>query len=72
MNKYLVAIADYMQIGENTFQMNGIHTKVVSAQKPKEVFELFDSVKPYKTVLAISLLEEECGLNQEEIVDEKE
>ena len=59
MNKYLVAIADYMQIGEDTFQMNGIHTEVVSAQTPKEAFELCDSVNPYKTVLAVSFLEEE-------------
>ena len=57
MNKYLIAIADYMQIGEDTFQMNGIHTEVVSAQTPKEAFEL--SVKAHKTVLAVSFLEEE-------------
>lgn len=58
MNKYLIAIADYMQIGEDTFQMNGIHTEVVSAQNPKEALEPFKAFKPYKTVLAISLLEE--------------
>ena len=59
MNKYLIAVADYMQIGENTFQMSGIHTEVVSAQKPKEALELFEAFKPYKTVLAVSFLEEE-------------
>ena len=59
MNKYLVAIADYMQVGENAFRMNGIHTEVVSAQNPKEALELFEAFKPHKTVLAVSFLEED-------------
>ena len=58
MNRYLIAVADYKQIGPSTFQMNGIHTEIVSAQNQREALEPFKSLKPYHTVLAVSLLEE--------------
>ena len=58
MNNYLITVADYAQVGENTFRMNGISTAVVSAPNQKEALEPFKAFKPYKAVLAISLLEE--------------